>query len=208
MSWLRTASVASVGAAAGVAAALLVGYPGAPASAVEASAKAARDVKAESRKDVRPRTDEAPADARLARLERELAELREQQAPPSQDTSAEPAVDDEAAFERTRETFAASLKDFESAPVDPVWAPQATRTLQTELGALSKQAGFNVEDVQCKDKRCVARLRWPTYKDASERFGDVAHARYAAGCAVDIRVQKPAGEADGVVSSAVFSQCK
>lgn len=207
MSWLRMASVALVGAAAGIAAAVVAGKNELP-SAPEPVADVARAPASEPDRGRRPRTDEAMTSARLARLEEELAELRGQEAPQPQDSSTDQAVDDEAESARVQERFATALQDFERAQVDPTWAPQASKSLRTDLGALSERLGFDLEDVECKDRRCVAQLRWATHQKAAQQFAAVAHSKYSVNCAIDIVLKRPDGEAANVANPVIFSNCQ
>ncbi|MGK4008291.1 hypothetical protein WMF31_37090 [Sorangium sp. So ce1036] len=116
-------------------------------------------------------------------------------------------MDEQAEALRVQEKFATALQEFELASVDPTWAPQASNSLRTDLGALSGKLGFNLEDVQCKDRRCVAQLQWATHQEAVQRFADVAHAEYSVNCAVDVMLKKPDGVAVGVTNSVIFHDC-
>ncbi|XXX79379.1 hypothetical protein WMF30_11445 [Sorangium sp. So ce134] len=211
MSWFRMASVALLGAATGIVAAVVagrVGLLGASDPSEGPAAMVTQEPTGGPRPDRRPRTEDAQVSLRLARLEGELAALREQGAPQPEEPSTQEAVDEKAEEARIQKKFDTALAAFESATADPVWAPQASKSLQADLGALSERIGFDVDDVQCKDRRCVAQIRWDTYQNALQRYAAVAHAEYSVNCAIDVMVQRPSGASDEVTNPVLFSKCK
>ncbi|XXT19317.1 hypothetical protein WME94_54750 [Sorangium sp. So ce429] len=145
---------------------------------------------------------------RLARVEQDLTEYRERDEARPPDDSSTQDIDEQAELLRAETRFSAALEQFDSLPLDPHWAPQASSSLTSELNALSGSLGYEIADVQCKNRQCVARLDWPSPQAAAARVAEVVHARYSINCAMDVMVNTLSGDAGRVQTPIVFSGCK
>jgi hypothetical protein len=128
--------------------------------------------------------------------------------PPEPDNAKALDEDEDEAHARADAAFKRMLWDFERAPEDSDWAPSAASALRENLGTLSSALGYDVESLECKYKRCVARVRWESIETALREHNRIPQMRYARNCAVEIRGNTEDATSSGILTHVVFSNCK
>jgi hypothetical protein len=89
--------------------------------------------------------------------------------------------------EERRRQVAARIEHAVSAhrqdPPDPSWGPSAAASFRTDLEQIATSDGFRVKSIDCRTTQCLAVVEWPSFAQAREQGGDLAHFPYAVNCA-------------------------
>lgn len=101
----------------------------------------------------------------------------------------EPDLDIEQSRQKRQEVFTARIAAHDREPRDPAWSKQTAESIESELTAVAD--GFAVHGVTCGMTTCTAKVRWPTYLDATSSFSTLLHLNYSANCAREILLPEP-----------------
>ncbi|WP_437596168.1 hypothetical protein [Sorangium sp. So ce590] len=87
---------------------------------------------------------------------------------------------------------------------DPAWNGQASARLNASLSALAAQGSFQVADVDCRSKSCLATVRWSSYDQAVTSYQELVHARYDMPCTRTILLPEPEDRAAAYQANLTF----
>ncbi|MBN2530422.1 MAG: hypothetical protein JXR76_28805 [Deltaproteobacteria bacterium] len=109
----------------------------------------------------------------------------------------------------TAEEFVAKAKEeFESDPVDSLWAPKAESMLFEDLSLLGKQFGFRVVDTECRSSKCVADVSFENYGKADSSAMMLAQFSGKMNCATKVSIPEPEDVNSEYTTTVFYDSCR
>lgn len=87
-----------------------------------------------------------------------------------------------------------ALTAFENEETDPSWATRTAETFDHDLEGLSEAAGYTTIGTECRSTKCRSVVEWPSYVEATAKFGDLLHHDYRTNCARQTLLPEPSEE--------------
>jgi hypothetical protein len=131
---------------------------------------------------------------RIADLEARAGSQEQPAVPPS-----DPAV--EAAVERERHRVA--LDEHAREPANPSWAQQMATVVDRGLKERAAKGGFDVTDVDCRSRTCVASVEWKSAADAYHQWKQILGADYGS-CGVEVVLDEDRGSSGRFGTKVLF----
>jgi hypothetical protein len=123
--------------------------------------------------------------AKISELERRLADLERDAAPPT------PLARTDQGGKTSVEAHEDAVLEHWSERPDAAWALGASASIRKDLSDLAAANQFKVVDVDCKTFTCVGVVEWPSYHEAEPTYAALVEAGYQVNCNTAIHAAQP-----------------
>jgi hypothetical protein len=104
--------------------------------------------------------------------------------------------------------FAERVQAASSEARDPSWAREVEHAFQSDFDQGRDRMQAELIRVDCKTSKCLAQVKWPSYRVARSRFPQIMHAAYTTNCAVAVDIGEEPAKPDEPHQAAVVFECE